>query len=178
MGLSDLLEKSGFKPEKSTAGDKPIYKGVYKVLFVEGKLNEPNQYGHSYTAKFKVVETLSGMDSRSAFPEFVDFYDVADKATSRKKGMAKLIEGFLSVGIAIDRSSEQAIYDSLDSHKGSAELYVNGYKKKPMKNTGTQEEPNWVDNPDGDDKQAFVFMTAKNAEKEAAKAQKKNEHPL
>lgn len=175
MGVTDNLKAAGFKAEKSTAGDKPILKGVYKVMFVEGNKQEPNQYGESYMAKFKITERLSGSESHSQFPEFVDFYDVADKAASLKKGIAKLINGFLSVGISIDQSSDEALYSSLDNQKGSAELYVNGYKKKPMKQ---DDSGNWVDNPDGNDKQAFVFMTEKNALKEAAKQQKKDGHPL
>jgi len=39
-------------------------------------------------------------------------------------------------------------------------------------------EGNWVANPDADDRQDFAFMTAKNAEKEAAKQIKKDGHPL
>lgn len=175
MGVTDKLKEAGFVPSKSTVGDKPILKGVYKAMFVDGKLNEPNQYGHSYTAKFKITEKLSGMDSRSQFPEFVGFYDVADNATSLRKGIAKLINGFLSVGIEIKRNSDEAMYESLDSQKGSAEVYITGYKKSPRKQDASGA---WVDNPDGDDKQDFAFMTKKNAEKEAAKQIKKDGHPL
>ena len=179
MGVSDILKEAGFTPEKSSVGDRPILKGVYKAMFVDGKLNEPNQYGQSYTAKFKVTETLAGNETRSSFPEFVGFFAVGEaNATSAKKGIKKLINGFFSVGKAVDTSSDEALYASFDALKGSAEVYVSGYKKKAMKNTGTEENPVWVENPDADIKQDFAFMTEKNALKEAEKVKKKQGHPL
>ena len=175
MGVTDVLKAAGFVPEKSTVGDRPILKGVYKVMFVDGKLNEPNQYGHSYNAKFKVVETLAGTDSRSSFPEFSGFYGVDEaNAASAKKGIKKLINGFFSVGITLDTSSDEALYASLDAQKGSAELYVSGYKKRAMK----QVDGEWVENTEADAKQDFAFLTEKNAKKEAEKAIKKAGHPL
>ena len=175
MGISDLLKNAGYTPEVSTVGDKPILKGVYKVMFVEGKVNEPNQYAQSYTAKFKVVETMAGNDSRSSFPEFVGFFAIDEaNAMSAKKGIKKLLNGFFSVGITLDTSSDEALYSSLDSQKGSAELYVSGYKKKAMK----QVDGNWVENTEADAKQDFAFLTAKNAVKEAEKVKAKQGHPL
>lgn len=171
MGVSDILKSAGFKQEKSTEGDKPVLKGVYKVLFVEGKLGEANQYGHSYIAKFKVIETLAGKESKSAFPEFAGFYDIAEKAADKKKGIAKLLNGFFSVGINVDSSTDEKLYESLDSLKGSAEVYVKAFEKKPRKQDA---EGNWVDNPEGVIKQDFSFMTAVNAEKEAVKQNSKN----
>ncbi len=176
MGISDILKQGGFKQEKSTVGDKPILKGVYKAMFVEGKLNELNQYGQSYTAKFKVTEKLSGMDSFSQFPEFVGFFAVDEaNALSAKKGIKKLLNGFFSVGINIDSSTDEALYSSLDAQKGSAIVYITGYKKSPKKK---DESGNWVANPDADDKQDFAFMTEKNAVKEASKQTKAAGHPL
>ena len=176
MGIADVLKAGGFTPEKSTAGDKPILKGIYKAMFVEGKVNEPNQYGQSYTAKFKIIEKLSGMDSRSSFPEFVGFYAIDEaNALSAKKGIKKLINGFFSVGKTVDTSSDEALYASLDALKGSAEVYVTAYKKKAMKQ---DEGGNWVENTEADSKQDFAFMTEKNAKKEAEKEIKKAGHPL
>ena len=175
MGVTDILKAAGFKLEKSSIGDKPILKGVYKVMFVEGKVNEPNQYGQSYTAKFKVVEKLSGTDSRSQFPEFVGFFAIDEaNSNSAKKGIKKLLNGFFSVGISIDISSDPAMYASFDNQKGSAELYVSGYKKRSMK----QVDGEWVPNEEADAKQDFAFLTKSNAEKEAAKQIKKDGHPL
>lgn len=175
MGVSDILKQAGFTPEKSSVGDRPILKGVYKAMFVDGKLNEPNDYGQSYTAKFKVTETLAGTDSRSQFPEFVGFFAVDEKnANSAKRGIKKLINGFFSVGKTVDISSDEKMYESLDSLKGSAEVYISGYKKKSMK----QVDGAWVENPDADVKQDFAFMTEKNALKEAEKVKAKQGHPL
>lgn len=177
MGVSDILKQGGFKLEKSTAGDRPILKGVYKVMFVEGKLNEPNQYGQSYTAKFKVTERLSGSETRSAFPEFVGFYAVDEaNALSAKKGIKKLLNGFFSVGITIDTSSDEAMFSSFDAQKGSAELYVSGYKKRSMKKDDSTGE--WVANEDAEAKQDFAFLTKANAEREAQKQIKKDGNPL
>lgn len=175
MGVTDILKGAGFVPEKSTVGDKPILKGVYKVMFVDGKKEEPNDYGQSYSASFKVVETLAGTDSRSSFPEFRGFFAIDEaNANSAKRGIKKLINGFFSVGITLDTSSDEALYASLDNQKGSAELYVTGYKKKAMK----QVDGAWVENPDADPKQDFAFMTEKNAKKEAEKVKAKQGHPL
>ena len=172
MGVSDILKGAGFKQEKSTEGDRPVLKGVYKALFVEGKLGEANQYGHSYIAKFKIVETLNGKESKAAFPEFTGFYDIAEKAADKKKGIAKLLNGLFSVGLNVDSSTDEALYESLDALKGSAEVYIKGFEKKPRKQ---DEEGNWIDNPEGVIKQDFSFMTEVNAKKEATK---KNGHPL
>jgi len=172
MGIVDNLNGAGFKLEKSTEGDKPILNGIYKVMFVEGKLQEPNQYGHSFLAKFKVVETLSGKESRSAFPEFSGFFDVAEKAADPKKGIARLLNGFFSVGIQIKTDTDEALYASLAEQVGSAELYVKGFGKK-----------SWVKNSDDTfsevigaaPKQDFNFMVKEKAEK---KSVAKNGHPL
>jgi hypothetical protein len=176
MGVSDILKAGGFTPEKSAVGDKPILKGVYKAMFVEGKVNEPNQYGQSYTAKFKITERLSGTESRSSFPEFVGFFAIDDaNALSAKKGIKKLINGFFSVGKSVDTSSDEALYASLDALKGSAEVYVSAYKKKAMKQ---DDSGNWVPNEEAEAKQDFAFLTLANAEREAKKAIAKAGHPL
>ena len=179
MGVTDVLKQAGFKPEKSTVGDKPILKGIYKVMFVDGEVGKENEYGQSYIAKFKITEKLSGNDSRSTFPEFVGFFGI-DEATAMnpKKGIKKLINGFCSVGININVESDEAMYEAFNSQKGSAELFVSGYKKRAVKNIGTKENPEWVENPDADAKQDFAFMTEKNAKKEADKQIKKDGHPL
>jgi hypothetical protein len=175
MGVTDILKAAGFKAEKSTVGDKPILKGVYKVMFVDGKREEENEYGQSYSAQFKVIETLAGTDSRSSFPEFRGFFAIDEKnAMSAKRGIKKLLNGFCSVGISIDTSSDEAMYESLNSQKGSAELYVTGYKKKAMKRVDGE----WVANEEAEAKQDFAFMTEKNAAKEAEKMIKKAGHPL
>lgn len=173
MSITGAMKEAGYKPEVSTVGDKPILKGVYKVMFVEGKKNAPNQYGESYTAKFKVVEVLAGKESRSTFPEFVGFFAIDEaNAMNAKKGIKKLLNGFMSVGIKIDISSDEAMFESLASQVGVAELYVSGYKKKSWTKL---DDGSFVENPDADPKQDFAFLTEKNAKKEAEKS---NGHPL
>lgn len=176
MSITGALKNAGYTPEKSTAGDKPILVGVYKALFVDWKNQEDKGYGESIRADFKVVEKLSGYDSRSTFPEFVGFFNTSEeKVNSKKNGLAKLLNGFFSVGKGVDTSTDEALTESLNGLKGSAEVYIKGYKKNPRKQ---DESGNWVENPDGDVKQDFTFMTQKNAEKEAAKEIKKAGHPL
>jgi hypothetical protein len=176
MGISDLLKQAGYTPEKSTIGDKPIMKGIYKAMFVDWKVQEDKGYGESIRADFKITEKLSGSDSHSQFPEFVGFFNTsAEKINSKKNGLAKLLNGFFSVGINVDSSTDEALASSLNEKKGSAEVYIKGYKKDPkMKDS----EGNWVDNPDGSPKQDFCFLTFSNAKKEAEKEIKKQGHPL
>jgi hypothetical protein len=172
MSIVDALQASGYKPEKSTAGDKPILKGVYKAMLTEVKKNEPNQYGQSISASFKITEKLSGNDSRSQFPEFRGFFAI-DEANigSAKKGLKKLLNGLFSVGVSVDTSSDEALMASLQAQVGVAEVYITAYKKKAMK----QVDGNWVANDEADPKQDFTFMTQKNAEAEAKKQNAKNE---
>ena len=175
MGMSDYLKAAGYKPAKSTGGDKPILKGVYKCLFVDFENQPDGKFGPQLMAKFKVVERLSGSESRSTFPEFTGYYKAdGENAASLRSGVAKLFNGFFSVGLSIDSSTDEAITESLNKFKGSAEVYIKGYEKKPRKEVNGE----WVDNPDGDIKQDFTFMTEKNAAKEAEKQIKKDGHPL
>ena len=179
MGITDVLKGAGYTPEKSTAGDRPVLKGIYKCMFVDFKNEPEGKYGPQIMAKFQITERLSGMDSRSTFPQFTAYYKTdAENANSKRGGIAKLLNGFFSVGINVDTSTDEALIESLNNLKGSAEVYISGYKKQPKKNTGTKEQPVWEENPDGEVKQDFTFMTQKNAEKEAAKEVKKAGHPL
>lgn len=179
MNITGALKAAGYTPEKSTVGDKPILKGVYKAMLTEIKLNEPNEYGQSISASFKITEKLSGSDSFSQFPEFRGFYGV-DEATAgnAKKGLKKLLNGLFSAEYSVDTSSDEALLTSLQSLVGSAEVYISAYKKKAMKNTGTKENPVWEADEEAEAKQDFAFMTKKNAEREAQKEIKKSGHPL
>ena len=175
MSIVGALQASGYKPEKSTAGDKPILKGVYKALFADWATMEDKGYGGSIYAQFKVIETLAGMDSRSSFPEFKGYFNTsAEKVNSKRNGLAKLLNGFFSVGKNVDTSSDEALVGSLNDLKGSAEVYISAYKQDARK----QEGGAWVDDPDGEAKQGWTFMTEKNAQKEAEKQHKKAGHPL
>ena len=175
MSITSALKGAGYVPEKSTAGDKPILKGVYKCLFVDFK-NEPDgKFGPQMMAKFQIVEKLSGMDSRSTFPQFTAYYKTDDESSaSKRNGIAKLLNGFYSVGKSIDTSSDETLLAALEEMKGSCEVFISAFKKSPRKEVDGQ----WVDNPDGEAKQDFSFMTEKNAKKEAEKEIKKAGHPL
>lgn len=175
MSITGSLKQGGFKPEVSTAGDKPILDGVYKAMFVDYKNDPEAQYGPQLMSAFKVTETLAGRDSRSTFPEFKDYYKTDEEsAISKRNGVAKLVNGFFSVGLNVDQSSDEAFFASLDCLKGSAEVYIKGYSKKPQKKEGDT----WVEDSSKSPRQAFTFMTEKNAIKEANKIKKKQGHPL
>lgn len=178
MSITSALKDAGFVPEKSTVGDKIILTGIYKCLFVDYK-NEPDgKFGPQLMAKFQITERLSGSDSHSTFPQFTDYYKTdAENVGNKRKGLGKLIDGFLSIGKVVDQSSDEAMFTSLDSLKGSAEVFLKASVREPVK-----EEPkgsgNWVANPDGEDKQQFSFLTEKNALKLSTKEIAKAGHPL
>lgn len=175
MSITGALKAGGFKPEVSTAGDKPIFEGVYKAMFTEWKDEPEGKFGPQLMAAFKITETLAGRDSSSAFPEFRDYYKTDEEgATSKRNGIAKLVNGFFSVGKNIDQSSDEAFFESLNGLVGTAEVYIKGYKKQPMKQEGDE----WTEDTSKSPRQAFTFMTEKNALKEADKAKKKQGHPL
>jgi len=175
MGITDSLKAAGWVPEKSTVGDRQIMKGIFKCLFVDWKQEEDKGYGVQISGQFKIVETLVGTDSRSSFPEFRGYYKTEGEASgSKRNGLAKLLNGFFSVGKNVDTSTDEAFVESLNGLKGSAEVYIKGYEEKPRK----QVDGTWVEDEGGDLKQGFTFLTEKNALKEAEKIKKKQGHPL
>lgn len=176
--ITGALKDAGFVAEKSTVGDKVILVGIYKCLFVDWKDEPEGKFGPQLMAKFQITTKLSGMDSRATFPQFTDYYKTdAANVANKRRGLGKLIDGFLSVGITIDHSTDELLFASLESQKGSAEVFIKASVKEPIK-----EEPkgsgNWVPNPDGEDKQAFSFLTEKNAVKLSTKEIAKAGHPL
>jgi len=174
MSISEALKAAGYKQEVSTIGDKPILEGVYKSMFIDFK-NEPDgKFGPQLMAEFKITERMSGSESRSTFSEFRDYYKTdGENASSKSGGLAKLLNGFFSVGVKVDTTSDESLMDSLNSLKGSAEVYIKAYKKQKMKKVGEEFEE-----VEGEYKQGFTFMTEKNATKEAEKQIKKAGHPL
>ena len=159
MNVSEALKAAGFTPEKSTAGDKPIFIGTYKATLFDVAEMADKGYGASIYAQFKIQETLEGRESKSQFPEFKEYFSIApDKIASKKKGLAKLINGFFSVGIDVDTTN---LMESLTALKGSA-VFISGFAKEPRKQNEAGE---WVENPDGETKQGFAFLTEKNAMK-------------
>lgn len=165
MSMSEAFASANFKPEKNTG--KRILVGTYKAALVEVAAMEDKGYGPSIMAKFKVAETLEGQDSNSQYPEFTDYYNTSpEKITSKRNGLAKLINGLYSAGIDVDTSSDDKIMESLDNAKG-AEVYISAYSKKPMH----QVDGEWEVNEDADPKQAFTFITEKAAVAKAKKAE-------
>jgi hypothetical protein len=165
MDVSELLKTAGFEKEKSTIGDKPILKGTYKASLFDFAFMDDKGYGASVYAQFKITEVLEGTPSNSKFPEFKAYFNLSpDKIASKRNGLAKLINGFFSVGVDVDTTK---LEESLEALKGT-EVYISAYKQKARK----QVDGAWVDDAEGDDKQAFTFLTEKNALKAKEKAQK------
>ena len=174
MSIVEALKGAGYKQEVSTIGDKPILEGVYKSMFVDFK-NEPDgKFGSQLMAEFKITERLAGSESRSTFSEFRDYYKTdGEGAGSKSSGIAKLLNGFFSVGVKVDTTSDDSLIESLTNLKGTAEVFIKAYKKQKMKKVGDE----YIE-VEGEYKQGFTFMTEKNALKEAEKQIKKAGHPL
>lgn len=165
MSFIDAMKEAGFKPELSTAGGKMILKGTYKASFYDWAKMEDKGFGESIYAQFKITETLEGRDSNSKFPEFKGYFSLADdKVASKKSGLAKLINGFFSVGVSIDWSSEEALAESLNNAKGT-EVFISAWSKQPMKKEGDE----WVEDDTKEPRQDFTFLTEKNALKKVKK---------
>ena len=167
MSITDALKD--YVPEKSTVGERPIYKGVYKVSFFDVAYMADNGYGDSIYAQFKIDEdgVLSGDKTFSKFPEFKPYFGCSpEKINNKKSGLAKLLDGFFSVGVDVDKSSDEKLMESLTSLKGTT-MYINAWKAKKQKKDGD----NWIEDPDGGSVQKFVFMTEKNALAKAKKSE-------
>lgn len=157
MGIADSLKD--YVPEKSTVGEKPLLKGVYKVSLFDVVYMEDKGYGESVYVQFKVMDdgVISGDKTYSKFPEFKEYYD--------QKKMKKLLDGLFSVGVDVDRSSDDALLANLQSLKGTT-MYINAWKGKKQKKN---EDGTWSVDEEGGNVQKFSFMTEKNALSKAKK---------
>lgn len=167
MDIAQALKDAGFKVEKSTAGEAPIYEGVYKAVLTEVGENKESQFGGTqmYFA-FKISECLTGRSSTSQYPEFKGYFRTdAERATSKRSGIAKVLNGLFSVGIEADPNN-------LEAQKG-AEVFISGYKQKKMKKEGDE----FVE-VEGEYKQGWVFLTEPNALKAVKKAEAKGNAPF
>lgn len=158
MGIADALK--GFVPQKSTEGERPTLKGVYKASLFDVAYMPDKGYGESIYAQFKVMETISGDVSNAKFPEFKGYFNCApDKINNKVNGLGKLINGLFSVGVEVDMTSDEALMRDLTSAKGTV-MFINAWKGKKQKK---DEAGNWAEDPEGGSVQKFVFMTEKNA---------------
>lgn len=165
MNVSEALKSAGYKPEKSSVGDKFIFNGIYRASLFDVAAMEDKGYGPSVYAQFKIQETLAGDESRSQYPEFKGYFNTApDKIANKRSGLVKLLNGLFSAGTDVNVEVENII-EELEKHKG-AEVFISAYTQEPRKQVNGE----WIDDPDGENKQAFAFMTKANAEKKAAKA--------
>lgn len=190
MSFTKAMKEAGYEPKASTAGDKTIYNGIYKLALVEFK-NEPDgkwddgQPKPQVVAKFKILPDggrLAGTDVyKSDYPDVSGYYSTSEKdAANRKKGIAKLIDGLLSVGVSVSKEDDDATIEAIKQIVGSAEVYmklfpdwknvqVDGeWKKKKKDEEGIDIAPF----------QGHSFLTAKNAEKMAKAMIAKAGHPL
>ena len=65
MSISEALQSGGYTKEVSTAGEAPIYEGVYKAVLTEVGEESESQFGGTqiYVAH-KISEVLAGRESR------------------------------------------------------------------------------------------------------------------
>lgn len=166
MSMLEALKAAGFKAEKSEVGGKFILEGIYKAQLIDVAAKEDKGYGASIYASFKIEEKLCGMDSNSQYPEFKGYFNTApEKIASKRNGLAKLINGLFSVGYEVKGSTDEELIGSLDAAKGIS-VYIKGYKQAPQKKN---EDGSWSEDPEGETKQGFAFMTEKLARKQAEK---------
>lgn len=188
MSFTNAMKEAGYEPKASTAGDKTIYNGIYKLMLTEFK-NEPDGKWDDGTPKpqvvagFKVTERLAGSDVyKSDYPDVKGYYSTDDKtAANRKKGIAKLIDGFMSVGINVNGKDDEETISNIQSKIAVGEVYM---KLFPDWRNVKDEDGNWSKKKKDDDGidiapfQNHSFLTQKNAEKMAKTMQKKDGHPL
>ena len=157
MGITDALKD--YVPEKSTVGEKPTLKGVYKVFLFDVAYMEDKGYGESIYCQFKIADdgVIAGDKTYSKFPEFKEYYN--------EKKMKKLLDGLFSVGIDVDKSSDEALLANLQSLKGTT-MYINAWKGKKQKKDESS-ATGWSTDEEGGMVQKFAFMTEKNAVKKA-----------
>lgn len=167
MNVTEALKAAGYKPEKSTVGDRFIFRGVYRASFFDIARMEDRGYGESAYAQFKIQETMAGDESNSQYPEFKGYFNIdPEKIGNKRNGLVKLLNGLFSAGTEVNTNVDD-IFEELAKHKG-ATVYISAYGQEPRK----QVDGEWVDDPDGEIKQAFAFMTEKNAIKKAEKLKK------
>jgi hypothetical protein len=166
MGITDALKD--YVPEKSTVGEKPTLKGVYKVSLFDVAYMEDKGYGESIYAQFKIQDVIAGDKSYSSFPEFKAYFNCAhDKIQNKNNGLKKLLDGLFSVGIDVDKSSDAALMDALTALKGTT-MFINAWKGKKQKKN---DDGTWEEDPEGGSVQKFSFMTEKNAVAKAKKSE-------
>lgn len=168
MGIADALKD--YVPEKSTVGEKPVLKGVYKVSLFDVAYMEDKGYGESIYAQFKIDDdgVIAGDKTYSKFPEFKGYFNCsADKVNNKNNGLKKLLDGLFSVGVDVDKSSDEALMANLASLKGTT-MYINAWRGKKQKKA---DDGTWAEDPEGGSVQKFVFMTEKNALAKAKKSE-------
>jgi hypothetical protein len=165
MSYTEALESAGYKKEKSTAGEMPVYEGVYKATLTDVKEMEDKGYGTSIWGQFQIAECLGGQDF-AVGRKLSEFYNTApEKIGSKVNGLAKLLNGLFSAGT-------DANPDNLNDSLG-ADVYLNLYRKKKMKKEGD----GFVE-VEGEYKQGISFMTEKNALSKAKQIQSKDGAPF
>lgn len=188
MSFTKAMKEAGYEPKASTSGDKTIYNGIYKLMLTEFK-NEPDAKWDDGQPKpqviggFKVTDRLAGSEVyKSEYADVKGYYATDEKnAANRKKGIAKLIDGFMSVGINVNGKDDAETIEKITAQIAVGEVYM---KLFPDWRNVKDEGGNWSKkkrDEDGIDLPAFQnhsFLTQKNAEKMAKTMQSKAGHPL
>jgi len=171
MNYAEALQGADYKKEVSTSGEFPILEAVAKATFTDFKEWEDKGFGPSLSAQFIVSEVIAGQDF-ALEKKVSEFFNTSpDKIGSKTNGLAKLLNGFFSVGV--DVSVDENFINNLNDVRGT-EVYLNLFKKKKMKKNddGTFSEV------EGEYKQGLSFMTEKNAIKKAERIKKESGAPF
>lgn len=142
-----MMKNAGFKPSVSTEGEWQPYEGIYKVDMVTFDVKDTkkdgtpcNKYG---IVEFKIVETLKGREPREGVtrPEFSKFITLTgEQAINKKKGLPFIVNAiFTADGTDVMGADDESTYANIKNKIGLS-FYVNAFKGKTWKLTGTDAE--------------------------------------
>ena len=131
--LVEMMNKAGFKPEKSTEGEFKPKKGIYRVQFVNAEeCVSQKDNSKQLKVEFKIVETIEGdAAGNSKFNEFKKYLALeGDDAVSKKKGLPWLINALFTAGYEVAGATDAELMESVKGALGQ-ELFFKAYGFKP-----------------------------------------------
>ena len=128
MGITDTLNKQGFKPKANTDQDFPPIKGEYEAtcMKLEVIANKETQAKESILASWQIARTLSGdvADGRylSRFYRFAgnNFDGSPISEDQVNENLKKLGNDFFTMGVDLDFNGDSALEASFEGGKGKA----------------------------------------------------------
>lgn len=133
MSVLDILNQDGFKPTKSTDGMWEPYVGTYKIEIGVLRPNVRAEWGTNvdckhYDLEAGIVEVLEGTPKReSKYAAFRKSYCVGSPNVEKAaKAMENLLNDMFTVGIELNRESEEALEADFEKVIG-AQGYVRAW---------------------------------------------------